>query len=97
MKYAILVYETSDDFAARTDAKRKEAYWGSYGAYGKFLGDRLSGGAGLQTTDDATTVRLRDGERHVEDGPFADTKERLGAGSSSRRTPSARASLTWLR
>jgi hypothetical protein len=26
----------------------------------------------------ATTVRIRDGRRQVEDGPFADTKEQLG-------------------
>lgn len=28
MKYTILVYENTADFSARTDAKRKDAYWG---------------------------------------------------------------------
>lgn len=78
MKYAILIYETERDFEARTDPKRKDEYWGSYAAYSQFLGDRITGGAALQSIDTATTIRLRNGERHVEDGPFADTKERLG-------------------
>lgn len=78
MKYAVLVYETSDDFAARTDAARQGEYWASYSAYGQFLGDKIDSGAALQGTDTATTLRLRDGERHVQDGPFADTKEMLG-------------------
>jgi len=36
------------------------------------------GGAELQTTDAATTVRVRDGERLVTDGPYAEVKEALG-------------------
>src|SRR5437870_6807106 len=37
MKYTILVYENAADFSARTDAKRKDAYWGAYRAYTKAL------------------------------------------------------------
>ena len=37
-----------------------------------------SGGEGLQPTATATTVRVRDGERMLTDGPFAETKEQLG-------------------
>lgn len=37
----------------------------------------LVGGAGLQAPDVATTVRVRDGQRLLTDGPFADTKEHL--------------------
>jgi hypothetical protein len=40
---------------------------------GKFLG-----GAPLQPTSMATTVRVRDGKRTVTDGPFSETKEQLG-------------------
>lgn len=78
MKYAILVYETARDFADRTDPARKDAYWGSYTAYNEFLGDAATGGAALTGGETATTIRLREGERHVQDGPFADTKEILG-------------------
>ena len=35
-------------------------------------------GAELQPTDAATTVRVRDGDRLVTDGPYAEVKEALG-------------------
>src|SRR6187431_1666755 len=38
----------------------------------------LVAGDGLYPTPTATTVRVRDGERNVTDGPFAETKEQLG-------------------
>ena len=36
------------------------------------------GGEGLQPTSTATTVRVRDGEPLLTDGPFAETREQLG-------------------
>jgi hypothetical protein len=36
------------------------------------------GGDGLQPAATATTVRVRDGERLLTDGPYAETKEQLG-------------------
>jgi len=78
MKYAVIVYETDADFSARQDPKLKDGYWQTWGAYSQFLGDRVTGGAALQGVETATTIRLREGERQVQDGPFADTKERLG-------------------
>ena len=38
----------------------------------------ILGGEGLEPTSSATTVRVRDGERVLTDGPFAETKEQLG-------------------
>lgn len=35
-------------------------------------------GDALQPTATATSVRMRDGDRIVSDGPFAETKEQLG-------------------
>ena len=35
-------------------------------------------GAELQPTETATTVRVRDGEQLVTDGPYAEVKEALG-------------------
>jgi hypothetical protein len=40
--------------------------------------DEVVGGAELQPTDAATTVRVRDGDRLVTDGPYAEVKEALG-------------------
>lgn len=77
MKYAILVYETADQFAARED-DRSQSYWAAYTAYGAMLGAAVTGGAGLAGPATATTVRVRGGARQVVDGPFAETKEQLG-------------------
>jgi hypothetical protein len=38
----------------------------------------LTGGAGLRPPTDATTVRVRDEEVLLSDGPFAETKEQIG-------------------
>jgi hypothetical protein len=37
----------------------------------------LAGGAALQSTGSATTIRIRDGKTVITDGPFAETKEQL--------------------
>ncbi|PZO55280.1 MAG: hypothetical protein DCF16_03660 [Alphaproteobacteria bacterium] len=79
MKYAVLVYETNDDFAAREDARAKD-YWDGHGAYFGALqaAGVFTGGAGLTPPRAATTVRVRGGARQVTDGPYADIKEQLG-------------------
>jgi hypothetical protein len=53
------------------------------GAYNAFTEEVKSAGAmqaaeALQPTATATTVRVRNGETMITDGPFADTKEQLG-------------------
>ena len=80
MKYTILIYEAATEFSARTDAARKDAYWGAYRAYTQALTEAgvMAGGAALQLPRAATTVRQSGGKRQVQDGPFADTKEQLG-------------------
>ena len=98
MQYTILVYETESQLAARTDPKRKDAYWGAYRAYTKALRDAgvMVGGAGLEPPRTATTVRVPDGKRRVQDGPFADTKEQLG-GYYVIDVPDLDAALSWAR
>ena len=49
-----------------------------YRQFGIDAGERIQGGNALQPTATATSVRVRDGERLVTDGPFAETKEQLG-------------------
>ena len=80
MTYTILIYETQDDFGSRTNATRKDAYWGAYRAYTVALKEAgvMVGGAALQPAEVATTVRQRDGKRQVQDGPYAEAKEQLG-------------------
>jgi len=96
MRYTILVYETEAELAARTDPKRKDAYWGAYRAYTKALRDAgvMVGGAALEPPPAATTVRQRDGKCRVQDGPFAETKEQLG-GFVMIDVPSLDKALEW--
>lgn len=79
MQYMMLIYETSTDFDARTNEKQ-ETFWAAWRAYHKAMVDAgvYIGGNPLQPGTSATTVRLKSGKRHVQDGPYADTKEQLG-------------------
>jgi hypothetical protein len=76
MRYAIIVYESPAGIEARKDPEFQAAY----AAYVKALSDagvRIAG-AGLHSADTATTLRMQNGKRLVQDGPYADTKEELG-------------------
>lgn len=80
MNYAILIHETPEEFAERTDPERSGPYWGAYTEYSRALEEAgiLRGGAGLLPPHAATTLRGRGQARQVQDGPFAETKEQLG-------------------
>ena len=79
MKYLVAIYESADAFAARS-GEDQGAYWGAWKAYAEALRQAgvHAGGHGLEAPETSTTVRLRGGERLVQDGPYADTKEQLG-------------------
>ena len=96
MNYALLFYLSPDEFAARTDPRKREAFWASFVPYMKALRDAgvVVGGAGLEPPEAAATVRLRNGKRLVQDGPFADTKEQLG-GFFIINVPNLDAALEW--
>ena len=95
MKYAMLMYEKPHEFSARTD-EQQETYWGAWTAYIAALNEAgvMAGGQGLQPVHTATTLRLQDGKRHVQDGPYADTKEQLG-GFVILELPSLDEALNW--
>lgn len=80
MKYALLAFESDDSFSARTDPDRSAAYWDSWMAFGAALNEAgiIEGGNATEVPSTATTVRLVDGERQVQDGPYPDSKEQLG-------------------
>lgn len=80
MQYAIIVYETEQDFKDRTDPNKPLINMSAYIAYSQALGASgvARGGAGLQPPNTATVVKIKDGKRHIQDGPFADSKEQLG-------------------
>ena len=79
MQYMLLIYDDEKLWAGMSDAERGAIY-GEYGAYTQGLRDTgaFVAGDALQPTSAATTVRVRDAEQLVTDGPFAETKEQLG-------------------
>jgi hypothetical protein len=95
MQYAMLVYMTPKDFDART-TDNTAPHIAAWRAYYKALVESGAyvGGNPLQPVASATTVWLRDGKRHVQDGPYADTKEQLG-GFIILDLPSLDAALGW--
>jgi hypothetical protein len=80
MQYLILAYETDDAFEARDDPDRAVGYWDAWSGYLRALAasSEFVSAGGLLPPASATTLRLRDGQRLLQDGPFADSKEQLG-------------------
>ena len=80
MNYTIMFYLSEASFQDRKDPKKRDAFWASFIPYMKAIKDAgiVIGGAGLEEPAATTTLRLNDGKRFVQDGPFADTKEQLG-------------------
>lgn len=93
MRYAILIYEPQADFEARKSPP-DGAYWGAWMAYSQDMNPVTTGGAPLEVPETATTVRLREGRRLVQDGPYAETREQLG-GFFLIDVPDLDAALDW--
>ncbi len=79
MQYMLLIYDDERHFRDMSEEERGKIFQ-EYGAFTQGLRDRGAFVAGepLQPISAATTVRVRDGEQLVTDGPFAETKEQLG-------------------
>src|SRR5918999_895299 len=74
-----LIYGDQSVWESFSAEERKAAYE----RYAKFADEAraagvMVGGEELGSTRDATTVRVRDGEALVTDGPYAEVKEALG-------------------
>ena len=78
MRYAILIYADEAGVDATPDGMK--AMFDEYRGYERWLADRgiKRGAEALYPTDQATTLRVREGEVMTIDGPFAETKEQLG-------------------
>lgn len=79
MKYALLIYE-DEAKAPEPGSEKGNEIFQRYWSFTQDITDEgiNLGGEALHSVDAATTVRLRDGELSVTDGPFAETKENLG-------------------
>lgn len=80
MQYMLMFYEDGAEFAKRDDPSTAPVYWGAWNAYIGALNEAgvVVKGDGLLPPDTATTVRVKAGERLVQDGPASSTKEQLG-------------------
>ncbi|MEO1091464.1 MAG: YciI family protein [Pseudomonadota bacterium] len=96
MQYMMMFFEPATTFAERDDPSRAPDYWGAWKAYIDSLvsSGAMVSGNGLEPPSTATTVRLANGERLVQDGPAAATKEQLG-GYVVLDVADLDAALTW--
>jgi hypothetical protein len=76
MKYVLLICDDEKVSPTMEEIAADPAHQ----AYGAEVDRRgaILGGARLRPVADATTVRVRDGETLVSDGPFAETKDFIG-------------------
>ena len=79
MQYMLLIYDDEQLWETMAEEERNRLL-GEYLALTNELREKGAYIAGnpLQPTSTATTVRVRDDEQVVTDGPFAETKEQLG-------------------
>jgi hypothetical protein len=80
-QYLFLLYDDESRWSAPSEAEIA-AEMGKHRAFAEAVaatdGAEILGGAALQQTATATTLRPADGGPIVSDGPFAETKEALG-------------------
>jgi len=95
MQYALLIYESPEAFAMRKNDDN-DPYLGAWRAYYRAMVEAgvYVGGDPLELPETGTTVRVKEGKRGVQDGPFADTKEQL-AGIAILELPTLDAALEW--
>jgi hypothetical protein len=95
MQFALLIYESPEAFASRK-SDGSDHYTGAWRAYHKALVESgvYVAGDPLEVPETGTTIKLKDGKRGVQDGPYADTKEQLG-GFTILELPSLDAALEW--
>ena len=79
MKYIALIYAEDGSSPVPGEPEFDEYMQGYYGATKTFQETGVMlGGEALQDTSTATSIRIRNGKTETMDGPFAETKEKLG-------------------
>ncbi len=77
MLYALLIAEDESFWDSQSPDEIGKMMEG-YRSFGERNAEAIKDGQALQPTATATTVRVRDGERLLTDGPFAETREQFG-------------------
>jgi hypothetical protein len=80
VQYMLLIYSDEAAWDSSFDDETRKAVYAEYTAFTNDLREqgKLVSADELQPSSTATSIRVRDGESLVTDGPFADTKEVLG-------------------
>ena len=80
MEYMLLFHSSLNDAEREQSDPASADYWEAWRAYMNaiYAADVVKSGNALRPPYTATTIRIRDGKRQVQDGPYADTKELLG-------------------
>lgn len=96
MEYTLMFCLSPDEFEARSHPEKQKAFYGAFMPYVQAIREAgiYVSGIGLKPPATATTVRMKEGKRLVQDGPFADTKEQLG-GLIVINVPDLDAALEW--
>ncbi len=80
MQYMLLFHQPATEVERTLDDPASADYWEAWYDYRSAIYSAciVTSWQVLQPPSTATTVRFRDGQREVLDGPFAETKEMLG-------------------
>jgi hypothetical protein len=92
-KYMLLIYAPTESTVSPEEMQAEMPKWFEFTQALVDAGAMVSGDP-LEFPDTATTVRVRDGETLITDGPFAETKEFLG-GYYVIDVPNLDAALEW--
>lgn len=77
MRYLMLIHQDENNMGDPAQMQDIYAAWGAFNAaLAKAQG--ASPGERMEPASKAHTVRIRDGQTGIVDGPFSDTKEQLG-------------------
>lgn len=95
MRYALLIHYPQPAVSTLSPEEISSGM-AAFHAYAKALDDAgvLRSAEVLQTIASATSVSMKEGKLHVQDGPFADTKEAF-AGIFMIDVPDLDAALAW--
>ena len=77
MLYALLIHDDETVWDTLSP-EQVGAVMAGYGSFSERNAAAIRSGEPLQPTATATTVRVRNGERVLTDGPFAETREQFG-------------------
>lgn len=95
MRYTFFLYNDETAFADVTPEEMEQ----SFKVFGEYIGQLKEAGVlrdtdWLQPSSTATVVTRKNGQREIQDGPYADTKEQLG-GTFVIDVPDLDAAIAW--